>query len=322
MFEIDKSAIPILQTQKALLILDLQNEFISLDGGVPVTQPPDFVQNIINIIPEFRKSGKIIWVRSVFEASRPINSEDEECEKVVTADEVAPQLDEEAAFNKLRNRSPRNEHGDNEKSRLQPKRKSDAEKLLEADLEVESSLDETFLTIHSGELPRFVLKDSENAKLCEEAEEAKYAVQDAELVKSHYSAFKNSSLVQLLRAKFVTEIYLCGALTNISVFATAMDATQFGYAITLVEDCLGYRSKERHDEALRRLEASTGTYQRVSAENEDGAKSAHFCGTTSTEIEATKAKSCRTEEGVRNRLTHVETGSRFENHNKWYTRNL
>jgi alkylated DNA repair dioxygenase AlkB/glutathione S-transferase len=76
--------------------------------------------------------------------------------------------------------------------------------------------------------------------------------------KSWYSAFKDGRLVQVLRAKFVTGIYLCGALTNISIFATAMDAARHGYSITIVEDCLGYRSKPRHDEALRKLAELTG----------------------------------------------------------------
>ncbi|RAL58254.1 hypothetical protein DID88_002254 [Monilinia fructigena] len=37
-----------------------------------------------------------------------------------------------------------------------------------------------------------------------------------------------------------------------------MDAARHGYAITIIEDCLGYRSKARHDEALRQLKAYTG----------------------------------------------------------------
>ena len=223
-----------------------------------MSQPQDLVQNILSILPDFRKSGKVLWVRSVFEASRPINCEEEGCEKVVTADEVEPQLEEETAISQLQGRTSRKKNKGNEKGGLAPKRLSDVEKLMEADLEVESSLDETFLTIPHGETPRFVLKDSQNAELCAEARNSLDSSQDIELVKSYYSAFKNGKLVQLLRAKFVTEIYICGSLSNISVFATALDATQFGYAITLVGDCLGYRSMERHAEALRRLEASTG----------------------------------------------------------------
>lgn len=76
--------------------------------------------------------------------------------------------------------------------------------------------------------------------------------------KSWYSAFKDGRLVQTLRSKLITEIFLCGALTNISVFATAMDAARFGYNITIVEDCLGYRNKARHVEAMRKLIEFTG----------------------------------------------------------------
>merc|ERR1712070_1165981 len=44
-----------------------------------------------------------------------------------------------------------------------------------------------------------------------------------------------------------------GCNTNLSVFATAMDAARYGIQITLIEDCLGYRRRERHDEAIRQL---------------------------------------------------------------------
>jgi nicotinamidase-related amidase len=113
--------------------------------------------------------------------------------------------------------------------------------------------DETFLTVERGQSAKFVLPGSPGADFTPLANQNIDKAKDLIFQKSYYSAFRDGTLVQTLRAKFVTEIYLCGALTNISIFATAMDAARHGYSITIVKDCLGYQSKERHDAALLKL---------------------------------------------------------------------
>jgi len=125
--------------------------------------------------------------------------------------------------------------------------------------EVEELYDnETYLTPELGKKPRCVLPLSLGANYAQSIAQAIDLTRDLFITKTHYSAFKNGALLQILRGQFVTELFICGALTNISVFATAMDAAQFGYSITLLEDCLGYRSKARHDEAVRQLIDTTG----------------------------------------------------------------
>jgi hypothetical protein len=76
---------------------------------------------------------------------------------------------------------------------------------------------------------------------------------DLRLDSLHYSAFAKTSLLFTLRAKLITELYICGCFTNVSIYATAMDAARYGIQTTLVEDCLGYRHRDRHDLALQRL---------------------------------------------------------------------
>lgn len=71
--------------------------------------------------------------------------------------------------------------------------------------------------------------------------------------KPRYSAFDGTSLLNKLRGRFITELYLVGCMTNISVYATACDAARHGLRLNLIEDCLGYRTKERHQEALRQM---------------------------------------------------------------------
>lgn len=56
-----------------------------------------------------------------------------------------------------------------------------------------------------------------------------------------------------LRMKLVTDVYLCGCLTNVSIYATAADAVQHGLGVTVIEDCLGYRSEEKHEDAMRQM---------------------------------------------------------------------
>lgn len=81
---------------------------------------------------------------------------------------------------------------------------------------------------------------------------------DMYFTKSHYSALRSGELIQTLRMQLITELYICGALSNTSVYATAMDAASHGFQITLVEDCLGYRDRKRHDHALSLLDEETG----------------------------------------------------------------
>jgi nicotinamidase-related amidase len=129
----------------------------------------------------------------------------------------------------------------------------------EDDEEEEADLvEETFLTVPPDQTPEVVLNMCPGSNFAEAIVTAADIKRDLFRQKSYYSAFKDGTLVQTLRAKFVTEIYICGALTNISVFATAMDAARHGYSITIVEDCVGYRSKARHDEALRQLREFAG----------------------------------------------------------------
>lgn len=53
---------------KVLIVLDLQNDFVSPNGKLPVLT--GFVDKLEGLISAFRKFGVIIWVRSEFEANR------------------------------------------------------------------------------------------------------------------------------------------------------------------------------------------------------------------------------------------------------------
>ncbi|KAH8811851.1 hypothetical protein F5884DRAFT_669139 [Xylogone sp. PMI_703] len=252
MFTINQSALPFVQTRQALLVLDLQDDLVSSSGRLHVNSPPSFVERTVNLADQFRASGKVIWIRSQFEASRPVNGLEGDFENIITDHEVVQGIQK-------RMRSSRRKLPQSILEMQTKELEADGDSAeLAADAD-EASGNEAFLTAAPGEQhPQIVQCDSPGADFCEAVKTSMAGRDDMVLHKSYYSAFKDGRLVQTLRGQFVTEIYICGALTNVSVFATAMDAARHGYAITLVDDCLGYRSKARHDEAIRRLTDFTG----------------------------------------------------------------
>ena len=237
MWEFDENNLPEIRTRRALLVLDVQNDFLANDSLLPVQSPPDFLENIRNLTPPFRPAGFVFWIQTLFQTSRPINGEQANGEKIITDREIQRRV----------------------KGVSQTFQKELDNVLRDDGAELERDSKEKFLTIDAGQDGPFLLRSSPGIDLYRDGlrnvinEERDFFIQ-----KTHYSAFRDGALVQSLRGKFVTEIYICGVLTNISIFATAMEAAKHGYTITLVEDCLGYRSKLRHDEALRHLVRMTG----------------------------------------------------------------
>ena len=263
MFEIDANNLPIVRTRQALLVLDLQNDIVSDGSLLQVDDPPDFIQNIVSLVPHFRNLDPVLWIRSAFVSSRPVNSLQGESEKVVTDRELP-------RGHRKYTRSEGSRRGRSRPSSESSSRTSEGRgRRLESRDDVEAdddddddndtdSISETFLTVEPGSTPQIVLKGSTGSNLADIVLDSVDNNKDLFFEKSHYSAFKDGKLVQILRSQFVTEIYICGALSNISVFATAMDAARHGYAITIIGDCLGYRSKARHDAALHQLTRFTG----------------------------------------------------------------
>ena len=113
---------------------------------------------------------------------------------------------------------------------------------------------EAFLTTAKGdEASQCCLPASTGAQLPEQVREAVSEDKDIVITKSSYSAFVGTPLLQVLRSKFVTKVYVCGSLSNVSVFATVLDVVSNGMQVVLIEDCLGYRSESCHQEAMRQM---------------------------------------------------------------------
>ncbi|KAF3760986.1 hypothetical protein M406DRAFT_93844 [Cryphonectria parasitica EP155] len=229
---IDPADFPDVPTRKALLAIDFQNDFLSEDGALPVKQPEGMVDRVIDLAEAIRDSGygEVIWVRSQFEANRSAGDQ-----QIMVAD--TPQL-------------PMRPGAAAARIRKSPSAASPVENDPEA-----------FLSVVGGQAgktkPQCVRKGTRGAELLPPIAAAK-GPGDYAMTKSYYSAFQSGQLLDLLRRKFATELYICGSMSNVSVYATALAASSHGFSITIVEDCCGYRSEMRHMNTARKLMEQTG----------------------------------------------------------------
>ncbi|KAH8694232.1 isochorismatase family protein family [Talaromyces proteolyticus] len=216
--------LPSIQTRKALLLLDFQNDFVRPNGRLPVGNAQDFLDQIPGLAQSFRRNGEVVWVRTQFEEPRPVVDPDYGGERIIIS---AGSLD-----SKNQKKGHRGRGGS--RSNIEVNEGIDPEAFL-------SGPDPACQPQTSGvQFPAPILTAIDHDH-------------DIVIEKSDYSALQSPGLVLSLRSRFVTELYLCGSLSNVSVYATALDAAQQGFTITLVEDCMGFRSFARHEEAVRRL---------------------------------------------------------------------
>ncbi|KXT09485.1 hypothetical protein AC579_7820 [Pseudocercospora musae] len=218
-----------LQTRNGLIVLELQNDFISKDGKLPVGDTR-FLDRLTHLVSDFREHGDIIWVRSQFEANRPVNGVGASGDTVIAGDDRHDQV----KSSKRESKSP------SKSATTSPKLKS-------------PNVDEELFLTPTDTREPCCMRGSRGAEYIDRIKPL-ILQRDMQLTKTHYSAFGGTSLLVSLRSKLITDLFVCGCITNLSVYATAMDAARYGIRIILVEDCLGYRRKDRHDMAIHQLE--------------------------------------------------------------------
>ncbi|EEP81245.1 predicted protein [Uncinocarpus reesii 1704] len=215
--------IPQISTRRALLVLDLQNDFVSPGGALLAPNAPTLIDRIPALAAHFRSSGKVFWVQTTFQRPRDTFSQ------AAGGDLILVNPPASAAAPAASTTDP-----------------------------------EAFLTVQA---PHPCCRpDTPGAQFPPAVVSAIDAQADTVLVKSDYSAFQSPSVLLSFRTQFITELYICGALSNISVYATALDAVRNGFVVTLVEDCLGFRRFSRHRDALRRMTQVLGVYTVKSAD--------------------------------------------------------
>ena len=277
---------PKFDTKKALVIINCQNDAFYHQGDFYVTHNPEFLRPLRELVPYFRRVGDIIWVRTemgVLQSPLSPNAEQVEQESVKRAEqnkktrskEEADLLDDTLDENARRAQLAHVDPSGN--SPLQTYDPSSRIKQLmtraSADTRSErrsfnlqnlddkdGSLEERLVKPRKGQQSKFFIAGTKGAEICDELIDL-MEENDMIVTKHFYSAFDQTSLLTSLRMGLITELYLCGGVTNASVYSTAADAVQHGMGVTVLENCLGWRSREKHDEALRQMSDIMGVNQ-------------------------------------------------------------
>lgn len=275
--------LPLFETRKALIIINLQNDSLYVKDELYITKNRDFVPRLKEMIPYFRKYGDVVWVithmgvvapeptpdaaRVEEEASKLAEQNRQEREKAEKQLQDDTLSEEEAVRRaKLEPIDPTAGPGKDYPMFYPSSRtkeimtRASAETRAEkrsADLQVfndkDNILEKHLSKPRKGQQARFYIAGTKGAEICDELLDVVDEERDLIVTKHHYSAFDQTSLLMALRQNLVTEVYLCGCLTNVGVYSTAADAVQHGLQVTVVEDCLGYRSEEKHEEAMRQM---------------------------------------------------------------------
>ena len=288
MSQVPFSSLPQFETRKALIIINLQNDSLYNRDGLYITKNQDYVPRLKEMIPYFRKDGDVVWVNTHMGVTAsppstdtaPIQDEsDKRAEKNRQAQKMKEQQiqgtsrpEESARRSKLEKIDPQ---GSSDYPSFYPSSRSkdimvhaSAETRAEkrsADLQVfktdaGESIEQHLRKPKKGQQARFYIAGTKGAEICEELAGVVDEESDLIVTKHHYSAFDQTSLLTALRTNLVTKVYLCGVLTNVGVYSTAADAVQHGLQVTIVEDCLGYRSEGKHKEALRQMADIMGVH--------------------------------------------------------------
>ena len=288
MTQVPLPSIPAFETRKALIIINLQNDSLYVKDDIYITKNHDFVHRLKEMIPYFRKNGDVVWVNThmgVIASPPPTDSTriEEESDKLAEKNRQAQnvkeqQIEDDAEREEAARRAMLEKvdpKGGSDYPSFYPSSKTkeimaqaSAETKAEkrsADLQVFKGDDGESIEKHlskprKGQQARFYIAGTRGAEICDELMDVVDEELDLIVTKHHYSAFDQTSLLTALRAKLVTEVYLCGVLTNVGVYSTAADAVQHGLQVTVVEDCLGYRSEDKHEEALRQMSDIMGVH--------------------------------------------------------------
>jgi nicotinamidase-related amidase/alkylated DNA repair dioxygenase AlkB len=259
---------PKFQTHQALLLVGLQNDFVTSEGRLPVDTKTGFLERIQTLIPKFRDlSGNVIWVQTLYEADRIATGADTGegdtlvVNGLVDGDESieAPEeeLAKEAASPPAQSRSSKHKQRALDLlKRVSARRKTLPKEVAKAKAEEDEEL---FLLKSEKRTPACV-PDTRGAEFADAVATQVEESADIVVQTTNYSAFQGTDLLKTLRARLITELFICGCITNVSVLATVIDAARHGVKIHVIEDCLGFRKENRHDLALKRMEEFFSAY--------------------------------------------------------------
>ncbi|KIW61605.1 hypothetical protein PV05_01706 [Exophiala xenobiotica] len=236
---------PPIETKKALILLDFQNDFVSPGGRLPVGNVNSFLSNMTSLVAEFRIKGDVIWVGTEYRQPRSNFSAVTGSHSILLKQFLKGGDGDAEAGESFddpdHTRSPSEDP-------LSPSKNPDLCHDREAFLAPTLTMTRY----------RCCMPGSSGVEYPQDVQAAMDSKHDLVMIKSHYSAFVDTQLLTHLRTRLITELYICGSLSNISVYATVLDAVCHGLHVTIVEDCLGYIDGACHFEAVRQMADSMG----------------------------------------------------------------
>ena len=78
------------------------------------------------------------------------------------------------------------------------------------------------------------------------------------VIKHRYSAFINTDLNTVLKARGIQSILVCGVATNVCVETTARDAYMYDYYVTMIDDCSAAYEAKLHLGTLENMRRHFG----------------------------------------------------------------
>lgn len=230
---------PPIDTKKALLLLDFQNDFVSSKGKHPIPNVNTFIAKLPSLISEFRAKGEVIWCGTEFTHPRSSLSATIGSQCILSSQSLTlGEEDDDCAIPK-----PTIATEDSPSCTTEPHDLTDPE---------------AFLGPLKSSDTRCCLPESPGVQYPDILQAAIDEQRDLVFLKSHYSAFVDTSLLVHLRTNLITELYVCGTMSNITVYATVLDAVCHGLQVCVVEDCLGYINEDCHTEAMRHMADNMG----------------------------------------------------------------
>ncbi|CCA66321.1 hypothetical protein PIIN_00007 [Serendipita indica DSM 11827] len=198
-------------TTAALVIIDLQNDFLAPDAPFAVHPEPReaIQQSISSLVPTFRTAGgHIIWIKSNYRHGMP--------------------------------------SGELESVEPEPSRTSHSVQPL---VSIPSSLLWVLEGTHTGKKP-CCQAGTPGAELVDWAAQL-VKDEDVTVVKTYYSAFRRTRLLEELVSKGIDTVYISGLLSNMCVLATTLDALRSMQSkVAIVVDGLAWRKETSHHKAL------------------------------------------------------------------------
>lgn len=273
-----------------MIIINAQNDSLYESDEIYICKNHDFVGRLKILIPYFRRIGDIIWVHTeMSQASKAPSPDADKTEEAMKKNGDKSRKEQQVQDDQLEDDTKRSDDEKEVSEKESPPAKSPhngspspthdhqsyhpssrTKSMMQrasaqarahqrtANMDVFNGdqgniWEEKMTKSRKGQQKKFYVGGTYGAETCDELKPVVDESADIMLVKQYYSAFDQTALLTALRTRLVTELYICGSLTNVGVYSTAADAVQHGFGVTLVEDCLGYRSEEKHEEAMRQM---------------------------------------------------------------------